>query len=174
MTVWNDEAIVKIRREGATETERKLAGMLLEQRQITRGIQGKLEQAEAQLIACDNAAHGNITKLDEGDYAWSHAYRSIADALPVFRLKQQLETRGMVPSSELVGKGPYDAWRACVNELGWALFYMDYLNPPWDRAQRERVLDLCIDVGQRDWRFMDEEFWITMYRKISDEVENMC
>lgn len=66
----------------------------------------------------------------------------------------------------------------CYRELGYAIFYMEFLNPDWcddeaGKAQYERVKKLCRLVAI-DSRSDDRELWAHWREKIADEIENMC
>jgi len=80
----------------------------------------------------------------------------------------------------------------CIKELGYALYWMDYIYPDLDhRNQRERVITLCnkceelgnirySDYGHIDFKDnkeLDEKWdriWFKLHFKIQGETENMC
>lgn len=71
----------------------------------------------------------------------------------------------------------------CYRELGYALVYMKYLHPDWDRKQVKRVKQLCREAAALRM-FTNQEMpaadqhnqiaWMQLYNKIQDEIENMC
>jgi len=66
---------------------------------------------------------------------------------------------------------------ACIQELGYALMYMDYIHPSPDWGpQRSRVLTLCEECGQHNSieHKNEDKYWNDLYWRISDEIENMC
>lgn len=74
----------------------------------------------------------------------------------------------------------YDGWcvtRAeCYKELGWALYYMDYLNDgdPWPEDQRKRVEVICREGSENFGKKEGQAYWQDLLRRIRDETENMC
>ncbi len=66
----------------------------------------------------------------------------------------------------------------CYQELGYALFYMKFLNPEWrdseaGEAQYQRVKMLCRQVAV-DSRSSDLAQWEYWKQRIMDEIENLC
>ena len=66
----------------------------------------------------------------------------------------------------------------CLNQLGYALLYMTWLNPRFLRSkcsqeQQKRVHELCA-VMALHWHLSDgDSYWQQFYREIEDEIENM-
>ena len=69
-----------------------------------------------------------------------------------------------------------------IKELGFALFYMEYIHPNWDRQQEERVKKLCEEFMSQgsyvEQKFKDDNkiklFYLKFSWKVMNEIENMC
>lgn len=70
-----------------------------------------------------------------------------------------------------------------IKKLGYAWFYMKYLNPNWDPKQRKRVKRLCREVAAWREAYHDDpkvvlennlDVWMRLYNRVVDEIENMC
>lgn len=66
----------------------------------------------------------------------------------------------------------------CYRELGYAIFYMKYLNPDWRESdvgekQWQRVKILCRGVAVDSAR-TEKYIWEGWRQKIEAEIENMC
>ena len=78
--------------------------------------------------------------------------------------------------------GHFDLRIKIMNQLGFAIFYMKYLNNPWDRKQEDRVEKLCREfVAQKQYVQENIEtneekkmFYLKFLWKVTDETENMC
>lgn len=64
---------------------------------------------------------------------------------------------------------------ACYKELGWALYFMDYLHGdhPWPQDQRSRVEELCREAAANHG-VAALVYWQKLMERINDEIENMC
>jgi hypothetical protein len=63
----------------------------------------------------------------------------------------------------------------CYKQLGFALFYMNYLYPDcksWIN-QSKRVIFLCREAAAND-KVASLEYWQNMQQRIESECENMC
>lgn len=66
----------------------------------------------------------------------------------------------------------------CYKELGYALFYMNYLHDDWPADQYRRVEALCRMAAENfrgpgiDDQTLDH--WVDLRKRIADEIENMC
>lgn len=92
----------------------------------------------------------------------------------------------VIVSSPLPETGTDKNWTSvrleCIKELGYALIYMNFLNP-WPRVddlntdawhgQRLTVQALCEKLGEQQHN-TDLSWWESFYTEIQDEIENMC
>jgi len=61
----------------------------------------------------------------------------------------------------------------CINELGYALVYMDYLHSDIDWSnQKFKVVKLINEMTNT--KNTSVLFWLKLLYRIKDEIENMC
>lgn len=90
------------------------------------------------------------------------------------------------PGTYVVAPPQPDSWGSvrleCIRELGYALVYMNFLNP-WPRvddlnedmwhSQRLNVQALCEKLSKHQDE-PDVNWWGAFLNEIRDEIENMC
>jgi hypothetical protein len=61
----------------------------------------------------------------------------------------------------------------CIEGLGYALVYIQYLYPRFFRSQLGTVKKLCEEMGRNHNR-ASPKYWTLFLRRIEDETENLC
>jgi len=90
-------------------------------------------------------------------------------------------------TDDVMVDAPKNWWQIrleCIKELGYAIMYMNFLNPhrrvdkPFEGSsgwhnQRIAVQTLCEKLANNQDR-PDPQWWKDLLREINDEIENMC